>query len=62
MSFTITLFGPNHYWWKTADWKTVSRVWFMRPDEHSTGEKPSAPASGSPAPESSAGSGDGIRL
>lgn len=34
MSFSITLFGPSHYWWKR--WN-VPRAWFHRPDEHSTG-------------------------
>lgn len=35
MSFSITLFGPGHFWWKWD--KSVRRVWFYRPDEHSTG-------------------------
>lgn len=44
MSFSITLFGPRHYWWgswkKRKDYgveRTVPRYWFYRPDEHSTG-------------------------
>lgn len=43
MSFSVTFFGPKHHWWKT--FSTVDkymgykpkRVWFYRPDEHSTG-------------------------
>lgn len=35
MSFSITLFGPSHRWWKWN--KSVGRTWFYRPDEHSTG-------------------------
>lgn len=44
MSFSITFFGPSHYWWpswkKRKDFgvtRPVPRVWFYRPDEHSTG-------------------------
>lgn len=41
MSFSITLFGPRHYWWKWDqmgwDKRKVARAWFYRPDEHSTG-------------------------
>jgi uncharacterized SAM-binding protein YcdF (DUF218 family) len=42
MSFSVTLFGPRHYWWtvfkERSSWeRRVGRVWFYRPDEHSTG-------------------------
>ena len=41
MSFSITLFGPRHYWWKwkslTDPQRRVPRVWFNRPDKYSTG-------------------------
>jgi len=45
MSFTVTFFGPRHYWWRwnkhpyyhEASVRKNPRVWFYRPDEHSTG-------------------------
>lgn len=40
MSFSITLFGPSHFWWKEfkeKKFRRFRRVWFYRPDEHSTG-------------------------
>lgn len=36
MSFSITVFGPKHYWWKDAPWNG-KRAWFHRPDKDSTG-------------------------
>lgn len=41
MSFSVTFFGPSHYWWRY--WREgrggerIPRAWFYRPDEHSTG-------------------------
>jgi hypothetical protein len=37
MSFSITIFGPKHYWWKAFKENSVSRVWFDQPSEHSSG-------------------------
>lgn len=37
MSFSITFFGPRHFWWWEFKRKEVPRAWFYRPDEHSTG-------------------------
>lgn len=35
MSFSVTLFGPRHYWWRA--FKAHERVWLHRPDRYSTG-------------------------
>jgi hypothetical protein len=41
VSFSVTLFGPSHYWWRC--WRDgkggqrVPRAWFYQPDESSTG-------------------------
>jgi hypothetical protein len=37
MSFSVTLFGPGHYWWRAFRGRPDYRVWFHRPDEHSGG-------------------------
>lgn len=34
MSFTLTIFGPKHYFWRNMPMLTG---WFVRPDEDSTG-------------------------
>jgi hypothetical protein len=33
MSFTTTLFGPGHYFWRNQK----PRAWFYRPDNDSSG-------------------------
>lgn len=35
MSFSITFFSPRRHTWKRL--KGRKRIWFYRPDEHSTG-------------------------
>lgn len=42
MSFSITFFGPSHYWWNWKKYdehlgRKVRRYWFYKPDIHSTG-------------------------
>jgi hypothetical protein len=37
MSFTITIFGPKHYFWKEFKQPNVKRYWYWKPDQHSTG-------------------------
>jgi hypothetical protein len=39
MSFSITFFGPRHYFWDLRGQRDerMPRAWFYRPDEHSTG-------------------------
>lgn len=39
MSFSITLFGPSHFWWKGSEIypRLWPKAWFHRPDAYSTG-------------------------